>query len=64
MKKITTHAWVQDNSGSYHKPGSDLTVDDKGAEGCITAKVAEDLVKSHNALAHPHHHSDKAAAAR
>jgi hypothetical protein len=56
MKKITVHAWVQDNAGSYHKPGAQLTVDDKGDDGCITASAADALVKGRCATAH---HSDK-----
>jgi hypothetical protein len=57
MKKIIVHGWVQDNAGSYHKAGAQLTVDDHGGDGCVTVKAAERLVKLHSASPH---HSDKA----
>lgn len=62
MKRITVHGWVQDNSGSYHKAGAVLTVDDAGGEGCIGKAAAEDLVK--HSSASPHHADHKAVAAR
>lgn len=52
MKTILIHAWVQDNAGSYHKPGTDLKVDDKGGEGCVTAAAADHLVKGRCASHH------------
>lgn len=41
--KIEVHGWIQDNTGTYHKPGSVLTVDADGGEGCISAKQADQL---------------------
>jgi hypothetical protein len=63
MKKVTVHAWVQDNSGSYHKPGSQLIVDDKGGEGCITAKAADQLLQG-NAVPHSEAKAAPAPAAK
>lgn len=41
--KIQVHGWVQDNAGTYHKPGSVLTIDADGGAGCISAKLADQL---------------------
>lgn len=48
--KIEIHGWVQDNTGSYHRKGSTLTVDADGGAGCISAKRADALVKANGAM--------------
>lgn len=53
MKKIILHGYAQDNAGSYHGAGAELTVADDGGENCIGTKPAAALVASHCAAAVP-----------
>lgn len=41
--KVQIHGWVQDNAGTYHKPGSILTIDADGGEGCLSAAAVDAL---------------------
>lgn len=47
--KVQVHGWVQDNTGTYHKPGSTLTIDADGGDGCIGAARVDALVKTKGA---------------
>jgi hypothetical protein len=44
-KKIILPGWMLDNAGTYHAPGTEVTVDDDGSDGCITVAQADQLAQ-------------------